>query len=58
MERAIDKRGLRYTAHDYPETGHWFAESTEANYKPDAAELALERTALFLGPPSPRCTKP
>ncbi len=50
MERAIIQRGLRYTSHEYPDTGHWFAESAESAFAPDAAGLALDRTASFLDP--------
>ncbi len=48
MERAITARGLHYTAHEYPGTEHWFAESAEATFAPGAAALALDRTASFL----------
>jgi dienelactone hydrolase len=32
----------------YPGTGHWFAEPSRDAYRPDAAELAFERTVGFL----------
>ena len=48
MEQAIARRRLRYTAFDYPGTGHWFAESAHPSFDQDAAELAIDRTADFL----------
>ncbi|HYM82609.1 MAG TPA: dienelactone hydrolase family protein, partial [Candidatus Dormibacteraeota bacterium] len=36
------------TIHRYPATGHWFAEPSRDAYRPDAAELAFERTVAFL----------
>lgn len=44
MERAIQKSGCDYRAHDYPETRHWFAErSRPAEFDEIAAQLALDR---------------
>jgi carboxymethylenebutenolidase len=43
MERAAKRAGLDYSAHDYPKTGHWFAESAQPAYSRDAAHLALSR---------------
>ena len=54
MELAIGARGLRYEAHDYPGTEHWFAESDRAAFQANAAQLALNRTARFLRQPPPR----
>jgi carboxymethylenebutenolidase len=34
--------------HRYPGTGHWFAEPSRDAYRPEAAELAFERTVAFL----------
>jgi dienelactone hydrolase len=34
--------------HRYPGTGHWFAEPSRDAYRPEAAELAFERTVEFL----------
>ena len=48
MERAIRQAGLAYTAFDYPTAAHWFAESDEAAYEHEAADLAFERTTTFL----------
>jgi carboxymethylenebutenolidase len=49
MEIEIAKAGRPCTAFDYPGTGHWFAESgRRADYVPDAATVALERTIEFL----------
>jgi carboxymethylenebutenolidase len=36
------------TTYRYPGTGHWFAEPSRDAYKPEAAELAFERTIVFL----------
>jgi carboxymethylenebutenolidase len=36
------------TIHRYPGTGHWFAEPSRDAYRPDAADLAFERTVEFL----------
>ncbi len=52
MERAITERGLAYCAHDYPATGHWFAESAHAAFDARAAGLACERTVDFLADPA------
>ena len=40
MERAIARQGLAYTAHDYPGTDHWFAESDHRAFGPRAAVRA------------------
>ena len=49
MERAIAAAGRPYRAFDYPDTGHWFAESARpADYRSEAARLALRRDAAFL----------
>ncbi len=36
------------TIHRYPGTGHWFAEPSRDAYRPEAADLAFERTVAFL----------
>jgi carboxymethylenebutenolidase len=46
--------GLREAGRDvttfvYPGTGHWFAEPSRDAYRPEAADLAFERTVTFLG---------
>lgn len=48
MERAVNKRGLEYTAFDYPRTTHWFAESAHPAFSRTATRRALERTTEFL----------
>ena len=40
--------GREVTFHTYPGTGHWFAEPSRDAYRPEAAELAWERTLAFL----------
>jgi carboxymethylenebutenolidase len=48
MERAIVRAGCAYEGFDYPQTGHWFAETDHGEYHPQAADLAFGRTAEFL----------
>lgn len=49
LEAQLRLCGLSTDFHDYPGTGHWFAESDRpAAYVEDAAELAWERTLAFL----------
>jgi carboxymethylenebutenolidase len=48
MERAIARRGLGYTAFDYPGTGHWFAEADHPAFDRTAAELAIDRSVAFI----------
>lgn len=49
MEAEIAKAGRPYTAFDYPETAHWFAETDRrAEYAPAAAAAALARTIKHL----------
>lgn len=48
MERSLRLHGWPYTAHDYPGTGHWFAESGEGAYDPGPATAAFARTSRFL----------
>jgi carboxymethylenebutenolidase len=40
--------GREVAIHRYPDTGHWFAEPTRDAYRPEAADLAFERTVAFL----------
>ena len=40
--------GHEVTLHHYQGTGHWFAEPSRDAYRPEAAELAFERTLAFL----------
>ena len=48
LEQAFHDAGREATIHVYPGTGHWFAEPSRDAYRPDAAELAFERTIAFL----------
>jgi carboxymethylenebutenolidase len=48
LEKAVREAGREATLHPYPGTGHWFAEPSRDAYRPDAAELAFERTVGFL----------
>jgi carboxymethylenebutenolidase len=50
MEAAYRAAGREITVHRYPGTGHWFAEPSRTDaYRPEAADLAFERTLEFLG---------
>ena len=49
LEDAFVAAGRDVTIHRYPGTGHWFAEPSRDAYRPDAAEVAFERTVAFLG---------
>ncbi|MEZ4397219.1 MAG: dienelactone hydrolase family protein [Candidatus Krumholzibacteriia bacterium] len=50
LEDTIEKAGLAVTIHSYPGTKHWFVEPDRtAEYDPDAAALAWQRTLDFLG---------
>jgi carboxymethylenebutenolidase len=49
LEEALRAAGRAVTIHRYPGTGHWFAEPSRDAYRPEAAELAFERTLEFLG---------
>lgn len=48
FEREIRDAGRRIDIHRYPGTEHWFAEPSQTNWRPAAAELAFERTLAFL----------
>lgn len=48
FERALRDAGRSVVIHRYPGTGHWFAEPSRDAWRPDAAELAFERTVAFL----------
>jgi carboxymethylenebutenolidase len=48
FDEAMRGAGRELTIHRYPETGHWFAEPSRDAYRPEAAELAYERTLAFL----------
>lgn len=48
FERALRDAGRRAVIHRYPGTGHWFAEPSRDAWRPEAANLAFERTVRFL----------
>jgi carboxymethylenebutenolidase len=49
LESALRAAGRPVTFHRYAGTGHWFFEPDRADaYRPDAAQLAWERTISFL----------
>jgi carboxymethylenebutenolidase len=48
LEAALRDAGREVELHTYPGTGHWFAEPSRDAYRPEAAELAFERTVAFL----------
>jgi carboxymethylenebutenolidase len=48
FEKGLRDAGREATIHRYPGTGHWFAEPSRDAYRPEAAELAFERTVAFL----------
>lgn len=49
FEGALRSAGRDVVIHRYPGTGHWFAEPSREAWRPDAADLAFERTIDFLG---------
>jgi carboxymethylenebutenolidase len=48
FEDALRSAGRDVAIHRYPGSGHWFAEPSRDAYRPDAADLAFERTVAFL----------
>jgi carboxymethylenebutenolidase len=48
FEQALRNAARSVTIHRYPGTGHWFAEPSRDAYRPEAADLAFERTVAFL----------
>ena len=48
FEGALRSAGREVVIHRYPGTGHWFAEPSRDAYRPEAADLAFERTVAFL----------
>jgi carboxymethylenebutenolidase len=49
LESALRAAGRPVTFYTYPRTGHWFFEPDRSDaYRPDAAQLAWERTVSFL----------
>ncbi len=48
FEATLRSAGREATIYRYPGTGHWFAEPSRDAYRPEAANLAFERTVEFL----------
>src|SRR6266511_731097 len=48
FEQGLRDAGRQVTIHRYPGTGHWFAEPSRDAYRPQAADLAFDRTVEFL----------
>ena len=48
LEEAYRKSDREITTYRYPGTGHWFAEPSRDAYRPQAADLAFDRTVAFL----------
>jgi carboxymethylenebutenolidase len=48
FEETLRSAGRDVTIHRHPGTGHWFAEPSRDAYRPEAADLAFERTVDFL----------
>jgi carboxymethylenebutenolidase len=48
FEETMRSAGRDVVIHRYPGTGHWFAEPSRDAYRPEAADLAFERTVAFL----------
>ncbi len=48
FEAALRASHRQAAIYRYPGTGHWFAEPSRDAFRPDAAELAFERTLAFL----------
>jgi carboxymethylenebutenolidase len=48
FEGTLWSAGRDVEIHRYPATGHWFAEPSRDAYRPEAADLAFDRTVAFL----------
>jgi carboxymethylenebutenolidase len=48
FEGTLRSAGRDVEIHRYPDTGHWFAEPSRDAYRPEAADLAFDRTVAFL----------
>jgi carboxymethylenebutenolidase len=48
FEAGLRNAGREMTTYLYPGTGHWFAEPSRDAFRPEAADLAFERTVEFL----------
>jgi carboxymethylenebutenolidase len=49
LEKTLKTAGKDVTFYHYPNTGHWFFESDQPAYNPEAANLAWTRTLDYLG---------
>jgi carboxymethylenebutenolidase len=47
FEAGLHEAGRDVTTYVYPGTGHWFAEPSRDAYRPEAADLAFDRTVAF-----------
>jgi carboxymethylenebutenolidase len=57
FERALRDAGRSVVIHRYAGTGHWFAEPSRDAWRPEAANLAFERTVAFLRMHCPSMTE-
>lgn len=48
LEEAFMRAGRDIVTYRYPDTEHWFAEPSRPEFRPDAADLAFDRTVAFL----------
>ena len=48
FEEGLREAGREVSIQRYPGTGHWFAEPSRDAYRPEAANLAFDRTVEFL----------
>ncbi len=48
MEQNLKEAGVDVTVHFYPKTAHWFMETDRPEYDTESAELAWDRTLVFL----------
>jgi dienelactone hydrolase len=48
FERGLREAGRSVTIHRDAGTGHWFAEHSRDAWRPEAADLAFQRTVAFL----------
>jgi len=48
FEATLRSAGRDVLIHRYPGTGHWFVEPSQDAWRPDAADLAFDRTVAFL----------
>ena len=48
FEETLRSAGRDVVIHRYPGAGHWFAEPSQAAYRPEDADLAFDRTIEFL----------